>query len=421
MSDRVPWQDSNLAAIGSDLDHKVKQAAAEGEEAWAGTGKEAVINITMSDRVPWQDSNLAAIGSDLDHKVKQAAAEGEEAWAGTGKEAGVKVWRIEQFKIVDWPTEKYGSFHTGDSYIVLNSYKQEGSEKLIHDIHIWIGKESSQDEYGTSAYKMVELDEYLGGSPVQHREVEGSESPMFQSYFGSIKVLDGGVDTGFRHVEASKDKPHLYKIKGTERGMSLTQISLSKSSLNQGDSFILFANPATVWVWHGASSNPDEKAKANREGEEMCTEGTVVAIEASEPEADNAEFWAYLGDGEIQAAEDGDKEVKNFVPILFLIKDYGKGTEIKPEKIAEAQPIKMRWGPPTSKLQKSFLDDSDVFLLDAGWEVYLWMGKSCDKSEKLAGMAIAESYMKSNPRTVDLPLSILKSGWETQKFNEFFE
>merc|ERR1712226_1263305 len=109
----------------------------------------------------------------------------------------------------------------------------------LHDIHIWIGKESSQDEYGTAAYKMVELDEYLGGGPIQHREVEGGASPMFQSYFDSIKVLDGGVDTGFRHVEATKEKPHLYKIKGTEKGMSMTQISVSKSSLNQGDSHIV--------------------------------------------------------------------------------------------------------------------------------------------------------------------------------------
>merc|ERR1712226_1089447 len=191
----------------------------------------------------------------------------------------------------------------------------------LHDIHIWIGKESSQDEYGTAAYKMVELDEYLGGGPIQHREVEGGESPMFQSYFDSIKVLDGGVDTGFRHIEATKEKPHLYKIKGTEKGMSMTQISVSKSSLNQGDSFILFASKCCVFVLHGETSNPDEKAKANRAAEEMCVDGTVNVIESSEPEGDNAEFWAYLGDGTIAPAEGGDEEIKDYVPVLYLIKD----------------------------------------------------------------------------------------------------
>ena len=130
------------------------------------------------ERVNWKDSNLALIGSDLDHNIKAAAAGGEDAWVGAGKKAEVRVWRVEQFKIVAWPESKYGKFHVGDSYIVMNSYVKDGSDALLHDIHIWIGSESSQDEYGTAAYKMVELDEFLGGAPVQHREVQGSESPV---------------------------------------------------------------------------------------------------------------------------------------------------------------------------------------------------------------------------------------------------
>jgi hypothetical protein len=39
MSERVPWKESNLALIGSDLDHKIKAAAAEFEEQWHQVGK----------------------------------------------------------------------------------------------------------------------------------------------------------------------------------------------------------------------------------------------------------------------------------------------------------------------------------------------------------------------------------------------
>lgn len=54
---------------------------------------------------------------------------------------------------------------------------------LSQDIHFWIGKDSSQDEQSCAAIYTTQLDDYLGGSPVQHREVQYHESDTFRGYF----------------------------------------------------------------------------------------------------------------------------------------------------------------------------------------------------------------------------------------------
>ena len=99
---------------------------------------------------------------------------------------------------------------------------------------------------------MVEADDFLGGTPVQHRQIQGHEDDSFHAYFDVVEYLDGGIESGFRHVEPDETHPVLFQVKGNKKVMTLTQVPLSKSSLNSGDSFILFCGKAKVWCWHGA-------------------------------------------------------------------------------------------------------------------------------------------------------------------------
>ncbi|KAK3716429.1 hypothetical protein QZH41_008758 [Actinostola sp. cb2023] len=140
----------------------------------------------------WQDSNLALFGSDVEKNVKKESASTELAWQSAGKRVGLQIWRIENFKIKAWPRDDYGKFYDGDSYIILNTYKEDDGDALLYDVHFWIGTNSTQDEYGTAAYKTVELDTFLDDKAVQHREVMGHESDRFKSYFQVLTTMKGG-------------------------------------------------------------------------------------------------------------------------------------------------------------------------------------------------------------------------------------
>lgn len=60
---------------------------------------------------------------------------------------------------------------------------QKAGSAVSYDIHYWIGSESTQDEQGAAAVYTIQLDEFLGSTPVQHREVQNHESDTFRGYF----------------------------------------------------------------------------------------------------------------------------------------------------------------------------------------------------------------------------------------------
>merc|ERR1711976_621005 len=164
----------------------------------------------------------------------------EPAWQGAGQEEGLKIWRIVKFQVTDWPKEDYGHFYTGDSYIILNTYKPKPtSELLAYDVHFWIGTQSTQDECGTAAYKTVELDTYLDDAAVQHREVQGHESERFQKCFKSITIMEGGAETGFNHVTPEEYRTRLLHFSGKRKNIVVKEVPAVRSRLNSDDVFIL--------------------------------------------------------------------------------------------------------------------------------------------------------------------------------------
>lgn len=342
----------------------------------------------------WKDSNLALFGSDTDKQVKKESASTEPAWQGAGQEVSLKVWRIVKFQVTEWPEEDYGKFYSGDSYIILNTYKPDPeNEALAFDVHFWIGSKSTQDEYGTAAYKCVELDTYLDDAAVQHRQVEGHESEMFKDYFDYVMIMEGGAETGFRHVAPEEYKPRLMHFSGQGRKVTVKEVPAVRSRLTSNDVFILDLG-LTLYQWNGKDCSKDERFKAMQFLVSLKSERGNAASETLDEEAteDAHPFYEALTgedeDDEDQVDEAGNKE-------LYRVSDATG--EVVVNKVKD------------DTITRDDFDSGDVFILDVGNQCFVWVGSGASEKEKRNGLGYAHKYLCGTGHQF-VPISVIKEG-----------
>lgn len=359
---------------------------------------------------PLEESNLAGVGSDEDKACREAAAKIEMKWEGAGVSEGIQVWRVENrrtdedvpvFGIEVWPEKQYGYFFRGDSYIVLQTRKDE--EELYWDIYFWIGSESSQDEYGVAAYKANELDDMLGDAPIQHREVESAESPEFVACFPKgINYMDGGISSGFREVGADANEAELdeqipdklYRVHRTNRVTRCFQVPLTRTSLNQGDAFILDTGDR-VYTWFGEKVSPFEKNKCATVAQNITDSRCGHAEMFVDVGDDNEDFWALLGGhGDIAQAREASPLVYMDTQLYVISDDGGKITITKVET------------------SKGNLDTDNVCLIDTGDVCIVWIGSGASKAELQQTMRLVDRQLRNQGRQGSTTVYRIKEGQE---------
>ncbi|XDG04911.1 hypothetical protein ABKA04_004526 [Annulohypoxylon sp. FPYF3050] len=378
----------------------------------------------------WRDSNVENIGTELDHKVKYNSAATEPAWQEVGQAAGLHVWRIEDFEVVPWPKDRYGDFHEGDSYIVLHSYKvgsKNGEQKLAHDIFFWLGSKTSQDEAGTAAYKTVELDEFLHGVATQHRELQKEPSDDFIALFSRIRILSGGIRSGFTHVETEEEPKdtlmllRIFKHPSAKRADSVMvyEVEPTWQSLDENDVFVL-ERQDKIWVWQGKKCSPIEKAKAAQVVHDMTLAKHIDVEVLSQEEARSRTIVAMLGGedvgGSLQAPRpinpSRGQKVGHRPRRLFRLSDASG--QLRFDIVKEGTGI-----------NETDLDGSDVFLLDTGDIVWVWQGSRASKAEKAMWIKVAELYIRrlgeDDDKAYLSPISKVVEGYESPAFIKALE
>jgi gelsolin len=346
----------------------------------------------------WKDSNLALFGSDTEKSVKKESAECEPAWQGAGQEVGIQIWRINKFKVEHWPKEDYGSFYNGDSYIILNTYKEKESDELLYDLHFWIGSKSTQDEYGTAAYKTVELDTFLDDKPVQHREVEGHESKKFKSYFKSFRTMSGGVDSGFNHVTPEEYVPRLLKVSGEGNKVKVTEVAYNKCCVTEDDVYIIDKGNK-IYQYNGPSCNIKEKYKGTTEVQAM--KGKRGKASSEVVESLSHPCFHDLSDEALEQTQADDEPDSRGPSITKLSDETG---ELVLDQISSDDPP-----------SRSLLSSADVFIVDTSDECFVWIGKGASENESQNGFTYAHNYLKKRNDAYK-SVTVLKEGKESKEF-----
>ncbi|GAA0155569.1 non-motor actin binding protein [Lithospermum erythrorhizon] len=332
------------------------------------------------------------------------------SFQGAGKEAGIEIWRIENFKPVLVQKSSHGKFFTGDSYIVLKTTALK-SGALSHNIHYWLGKDTSQDESGAAAIKTVELDAALGGRAVQYREVQGHETERFLSYFKPCIIpQEGGIASGFKHPEEEEYKVRLYVCKG-KHVVHVKEVLFARSTLNHDDIFIVDTK-SKIFQFNGSNSSIQERAKAlevvqyikdtYHDGKcEIATieDGKLMA------DAESGEFWGLFGGFAPlprKTASDDSKKAEDIPTTLYSME---KG---QPERVE------------ADSLTRELLDTSRCYLLDCGEEIFVWLGRSTSLDKRKTASGAADEFVRGLDRPRSHIIRVIE-GFETVMFRSKFD
>uniref|UniRef100_A0A8C0INV0 Advillin n=1 Tax=Chelonoidis abingdonii TaxID=106734 RepID=A0A8C0INV0_CHEAB len=331
---------------------------------------------------------------------------------------GVIVWRVEKMDLVQVPPKSHGSFYEGDCYILLST-RRSGSV-LAYDIHYWVGKSSSRDEQGCAAIYTTQLDDYLGGSPVQHREVQGHESDLFKGYFKQgIIYKKGGVASGMTHVETNVyDVRRLLHVKG-RRNVTATEVEMSWDSFNLGDVFLLDLGKVII-QWNGPESNTRERLKAmllakDIRDRERGGRAEIRVVdgdrEGASPELTTV-LQSVLGDRPRKIKPSTPDEVvdqqQKATVLLYRVSDSGGKMQVLEEA--------------TRPLVQELLNHDDCYILDhAGTKIYVWKGKGATKAERQTAMAKALEFINMKGYPCGTNVETVNDGAESAMFKQLFQ
>ncbi|KAB5515291.1 hypothetical protein PHYPO_G00250170 [Pangasianodon hypophthalmus] len=279
---------------------------------------------------------------------------------------------------VQLDSRQLGVFYTGDSYIILKKHS-EGAE-----LHMWMGEESSRDEQCACAMLATQLDQFLGGDAVQHRQEQGHETDEFMKLFpNGVSYKRGGVESGFRQVQTEcVPVRRLYQL---------------------------------IISWSGCKSSVFEKQKVHQ-----------IAALIRDTERNGK---AHIRD--VTQGEEPLEMVQVLGPIPAITDSFEEDGEADRTNSASLYKVSDALGCMSvtqlcdkAPFDQNLLQRDDCFILDNGanGKIFIWKGGGATVEEKRAALQIADEFiLRMSYCRATTQVEIFPQGRESVLFKQFFK
>lgn len=266
----------------------------------------------------------------------------------------------------------------------------------------------------------VQLDDKLGGGPVQYREVQNHESQLFLSHFkNGVRYAAGGIASGFTQVDRDAFETRLFQVKG-KKNIRVKQVDPTIASMNEGDCFILDVGK-TIYVFVGTDSKRVERLKAISAANDIRDQdhsgrGKVLIIDETATDGEVEDFFEALGGGtrddvpdeSVAGSDDEFESGQERTVNLHKVSDQTGSVQITP---ISSKPLK-----------QSYLDTNDCFVLETGAaNIYVWVGKRCTTNEKNQAMSKAQQFIQSKNYPSWTQVQRVVEGAEPSAFKQYFQ
>lgn len=256
---------------------------------------------------------------------------------------------------------------------------------------------------------LEEMFDHFNTNVAQIRVHESMESPHFLQLFKGKLIILNGYDP----ASPTRKLPSAFTLKVIGNSTYTTKaIQITTKSFHQPtDCYIIKSSTGIVFVWCGAQSTGDSREMAK------SIAGMIGEPNLIMEGAENDDFYESVGETFLCQLQADNSSVD--VSSSTLISTWEKSRvslwnatliqgQIQLEQIFAYE-------------QKDLAADN-IYLLDAGSVIYVWLGKLIDVEQKQAAWIMALHLISIHPvpRSLKIPICVIKQGYEPISFYGFF-